>query len=1181
MQWQGTPAVDSHGYLYVPPMPSRRHLHAQRASSPPSPTNRSPARRPPRARSTPTSIPTAAATSPPATSSTAPTPPTAASVALHARPRAGAPLLLADRRQRRHLGPDRRDDLPLPGRRRQRQRHQVRRRSDLHAGKVSGLQHRPGDERDRIGRDAQRLLRRRRQPTPTTTSNGARPPPTAIRPRRRPATTPARPRARPAPPLSDRPHRPHSLHAPTTTGSSRPTAPAPATARIRSSRRRPASPSVAGRGGHRRPLRPGGLPRRGQPQRRRHDRPLRVRRRRDLPAERLGRTPKRPAAEHRRRDEQALPERQPVRRRAEPRAPLYHYRVGRHQRRRAAAATSATFRTFAFIPSLQRPLPQRPRAPADRRRAAARLPRLRAGLGRQRRRLRRRVRPGPGPDALRRLPAGAGPLAGPLRRPRRRHPRHRQPDQPRRRPLRGDPRRRAAGAPTTSASPPTTPSPPAPSPRPSPKPTPASTPSPSAGPTSARPASPTARPASRSTCPTAASSRAWPARSTPAPRPNRRASSASTSPPTAPTSSSARPPSSSPTATHNGDVSIYDRDLSTGTTHVVSKTPGGATMTGAGDRRARHLQRRLADRHRPARLNRRRRQPLLAPLHERRRLRPTRSTSPPARPPGVLYDGMTADGSKVYFTTADQLHRATTPTPAPTSTAPTSATQAATLTRVSTGTGGAGNTDSCDPAANTVHDHWNTVGPKPNCDVVAIGGGGGVASGDGTIYFLSPELLDGASNGVQDAPNLYLARPGSAPHFVAHPRVERQRAAAARQRTRSCAPSAPSPTPPALAIDHANGDVYVLDIGTDIGRHRRREVRLRRPHRDQLRQQRQADRHRASIGVLQPPGRHRRDRGRQDRPPRSLDHSTATSTSPTFSTAWSTSSTPSGDHIAQIGVGICPPASRSIPPTATSTSPAYSSAVAIVRLRPQRQPGRQLPDDLGTRPASPSTRAATSTSSTAAASSAPKARPRTTDSAGQPTSAQLDGEPLLRRSRSIPPTTTSTSTRATRSSSSTPPATRSARRLGSGRDLGLDRPRRRLRQRSAITDRGRANVASFGPPVIPSDPSTDNPLVVDSVSAAGTRNTADFQVTPAGDDAVFTSTLPLTGYDNAGHREVFRYDAPSDTLDCASCNPTGEQATGEATLAANGLEPHRRRPRLLQLDRRPGRPRPERQQGRL
>jgi hypothetical protein len=104
-----------------------------------------------------------------------------------------------------------------------------------------------------------------------------------------------------------------------------------------------------------------------------------------------------------------------------------------------------------------------------------------------------------------------------------------------------------------------------------------------------------------------------------------------------------------------------------------------------------------------------------------------------------------------------------------------------------------------------------------------------------------------------------------------------------------------------------------------------------------------------------------------------------------------------------------------------------------------------------------------------------------------------------------------------------------------------------------ISNHAALNVASYGPAVIPPDPSTDAPVVVDSVSAAGTRNTADFQVSPSGNDAGFSSTLPLSGYDNAAHREVFRFDSPSNALDCVSCNPTGEQATGEATLATNGL----------------------------
>ena len=60
-------------------------------------------------------------------------------------------------------------------------------------------------------------------------------------------------------------------------------------------------------------------------------------------------------------------------------------------------------------------------------------------------------------------------------------------------------------------------------------------------------------------------------------------------------------------------------------------------------------------------------------------------------------------------------------------------------------------------------------------------------------------------------------------------------------------------------------------------------------------------------------------------------------------------------------------------------------------------------------------------------------------------------------------------------------------------------------------------------------------------------------MTPSGDDAAFTSTLPLTGYDNGlVHPEVFRYDSGSG-VECASCNPTSEQAIGDASLPRHGL----------------------------
>ncbi len=136
---------------------------------------------------------------------------------------------------------------------------------------------------------------------------------------------------------------------------------------------------------------------------------------------------------------------------------------------------------------------------------------------------------------------------------------------------------------------------------------------------------------------------------------------------------------------------------------------------------------------------------------------------------GVLFDGMTQDGSRVYFSTKDALSTASNQdTDESTDIYRADVSEgSATLTRVSTGTEGTGNTDACDPASNKNGPHWNAIGAEENCSAVAIGGGGGVAAESGSIYFLSPERLDGASNGIENQPNLYLAVPGSEPRFIA------------------------------------------------------------------------------------------------------------------------------------------------------------------------------------------------------------------------------------------------------------------------------------------------------------------------------------------------------------------------------------------------------------------------------
>jgi hypothetical protein len=46
-------------------------------------------------------------------------------------------------------------------------------------------------------------------------------------------------------------------------------------------------------------------------------------------------------------------------------------------------------------------------------------------------------------------------------------------------------------------------------------------------------------------------------------------------------------------------------------------------------------------------------------------------------------------------------------------------------------------------------------------------------------------------------------------------------------------------------------------------------------------------------------------------------------------------------------------------------------------------------------------------------------------------------------------------------------------------------------------------------------------------------------ITPDGSDLVFNSKAKLTSYENAGRSEIYRSDAPSATVSCVSCNPTG------------------------------------------
>jgi hypothetical protein len=73
----------------------------------------------------------------------------------------------------------------------------------------------------------------------------------------------------------------------------------------------------------------------------------------------------------------------------------------------------------------------------------------------------------------------------------------------------------------------------------------------------------------------------------------------------------------------------------------------------------------------------------------------------------------------------------------------------------------------------------------------------------------------------------------------------------------------------------------------------------------------------------------------------------------------------------------------------------------------------------------------------------------------------------------------------------------------------------------------------------------------DPVYGSTIRN-REMRVIANGAELLFISRARLTGYDNAGHSEVYLYDPVSNELTCASCRPDGAPATGDAYLSSSG-----------------------------
>ena len=219
---------------------------------------------------------------------------------------------------------------------------------------------------------------------------------------------------------------------------------------------------------------------------------------------------------------------------------------------------------------------------------------------------------------------------------------------------------------------------------------------------------------------------------------------------------------------NNGSLTIYDRNLATKTTQVVSTLPSALTMSGevgelgisADGSRVVVGQKISTD---------------AAGNNYWHPYMHTGSSAAsvdlaPGTTTGVIYAGMSADGSKVFFTSADKLlgtDQDSSPDLYMAEMNPAGTTATLKLRSGPSPAPAAGNVDTCDPASNADGNNWNAVGGASpnNCGVVAIGGAGGVATGTGIAYFLSPEALGG--HGTLNEPNLFAVEPNGTLKFVA------------------------------------------------------------------------------------------------------------------------------------------------------------------------------------------------------------------------------------------------------------------------------------------------------------------------------------------------------------------------------------------------------------------------------
>ncbi len=608
-----------------------------------------------------------------------------------------------------------------------------------------------------------------------------------------------------------------------------------------------------------------------------------------------------------------------------------------------------------------------------------------------------------------------------------------------------------------------------------------------------------------------------------------------------------------------GDVSIYDRNLQTGTTQVVSKDAGDANLTCAQGAGSCHLPgngngiAELDISHDGSRVVVGQKLSTDAAGNGRYHLFMHVGTAAgsvdltPGATSGAYYDGMSDDGSRVFFTTTDHLLGTDTDASADVYEAAVDGGGAATVRLLSVKDGAPSNDDGCAPP-NTPNS-WNSITGDGHCNAVAFAGSAGVA-GNGTFYFLSPELLDGAQGEANQA-NLYVVTPGAEPSFVATmdsskgkpepPRGDHVRVPGSFASGLEGADS--------IAVDQSNGDVYV---GEKEGLAVARFTSTGQPHKftegpdagtNRIAEQTFGGGGEGDIAVDNAPG------------------------SPVSGDVYVTTN---GDHVNVFA--------NTGKPLGQLTGFGEACGIAIDQSNGAVYVGdfanhiwRYLPVSSG---ATISDADYVKTGITLKENTIAIC-PVGTDSSGHVFGVGYAGGPIREYKdsafkASVPTVPGVLSRQSPNNKIYTDPsnddryidtgeeivwtnaAGETLGKFGSG-EMAFSQGVAVNAATGHVYVSSESQVIEFGFKQQPYEP-IDNPAIVNGVHDPETHRYGDFQTTPSGEYAAFASNNRLLpSFDNAGFNEVFRYAASDEDLNCVSCPPTNTEPVGDSRLASDGL----------------------------